>query len=94
MLAVSNTMVAEEMVQVNPHYVYSNVMHCMYVHMYIQYLSLRYICCDSVLNCTYLLKNCVYISVQYTPLPGQPPVFKFCNRDISGFKKLYTALAS
>ena len=35
MLAVSNAMVAEEMVQVNPHYVYGNVMHCTYVHMYI-----------------------------------------------------------
>ena len=39
MLAVSNAMVAEEMVQVNPHYVYGNVMHCTYVHMYIRIYS-------------------------------------------------------
>ena len=33
-------------------------------------------------------------NLQYTPLPGQPPVFKFRNHDIIGFKKLYTASAS
>ena len=33
----------------------------------------------------------VYICT-YIPLPGQPPVYIFRNQDITGFKKLYTAI--
>ena len=29
----------------------------------------------------------------YTPLLGQPPVYRFRNRDITGIKKLYIAIS-
>ena len=52
---------------------------------YMSHLPLEHCFCD--------LYKYIYTYIYiYTPLPGQPPVYIFRNRGITGFKKLYTAI--